>query len=619
MPLRNAKSLTVRPAGLSDAIDGTNAPPGAMAVLQNLIPSPWTRNQYVPRPASVQATSFSGFTTPGQITALLVLGNLVWGMISTGRNSGKDEPFCYNISTGAFVTISNVTSANSPTSPATSGDWTPPQMASITNGRIVITHPGYNFAGGYAVGWIDISSFSSSDLTGNTHSSTLIDTISLDVYQAGWQVGMAISGPGIPANTYIVSINTAGTSVVISNAATATASGVALTVTGGTPSAPLYGAGQTSPVNLTGQPVAVAQFSGRAYYAIGNGVTYSDSLIPNQITNASQALTLGDSNPVNAVSPLPLTNTVTGGTTQALVAFKGDNEFFQITGDQATSNLTVSAVPSSVGTIAPNSICGTPLGLAFIAPDGLRILQFSGTVTEPIGANGDGVNVPFLYAIDPTRICMAYNQNTLRVSVQNGLAAGQPVQEYWYHFSLKTWSGPHTFPAGLITAYQGTPSEGFVAAASGINAALWSSTATPTNNSTYTENGTALSFTYATTLLPDNQEGAMNAMVQGSLGIAVPAGGNYQVLAADEDGGTLGTVTLTGASGGASIWDSFDWGGATWGSANADFAQVPLLWESPLVFKQMSITVTGASAASLVIGNLYLKYQILGYNYEPPL
>lgn len=618
-----AKALTIRPFTLCDAIDGTNAPPGGMSQLQNLIPSPYTRNQFVARPAEVQANNFSSFIAPvDQSSVQLVIGDLVWGMLPTGRNSGHDEPYCYNLVTGTFVTISNITTANTPVSQTDVGDWTPPRMWQVNNGRIIITHPGYNFGGGYAIGWIDISSFSSNTVTGSTHSNTTIDTLSTDVLTGPeWQVGQHITGAGIPANTYITAIAANGLSITISNAASATAAGVTLTVTGGTPSAPIYGAGQTSPVALVAQPVDVSQFFGRAYYCVLNGVAWSDIGFPTQVTNANQAVLLGDTTPTNALAPLPLTNQVTGGTTQALIVFKGAQQFYQITGDAASTSspLTISSVPSSVGTLSPNSICGTPLGMAFIAPDGLRILRFSGTLDEPIGAHGDGVNVPFLNVINPTRTCMAYNNNTLRVTCNSSEVPTEPFLEYWYDFNLKAWNGPHTFPAALISARRTINGNDFVVTAQGIGAGLWVSDAVPNANSTYTENGNPMNFVYQTILLPDNNSGAMNSVVESMLGIAQPANSSYNVLASDELNGTLSVISINGMSGSATIWGSFTWGTVPWGSANAIYQQIPLLWDQPLVFKQMRITIAGVAAADLVLGNLYLRYEVLGYEYAPPV
>lgn len=615
MAITNRKPFTIRPFGVCDAIDGSNAPPGAMAALTNLIPSPTTRNQFVPRPASIKAANFSGFNTPGQPVAQLVLGNLVWGMVPSARNPGFDEPFCYNILSGAFVAIAGVTSGNVPSTQPTSGDWTPPVIASITNGRLVITHPGYNFASGFAIGWIDTSSFVSADITGTTHATTTIDTLSADVLTvAGWQVGYAIAGPGIPAATYITAIAADGLSITISQAATASTAGVTFTVSGGTPTAPLYGAGQTAPVALVGQPVSVALFTGRAYYAIDNYLQYSDSEFPTQITNVSQALVLGDSTAINALTQLPLTNQVTGGTTAALIAFKGAESFFQITGDAALSTLAQSAVPSSVGTLAPNTICGVPQGVAFIAPDGLRILGFGGTVSDPIGDQGMGVNAPFVYAVNPTRMCMAYNQNTLRVTVQNGLANGEPNQEYWYNLTRKAWTGPHSFPAALISAYfEGDAAIGFIVTGAGIPGALWSSTAAPGPNSTYTENGLPLTFAMTTTLLPDNEQAAMNSVVESTLTAALPAQQALTITAADENGNVIGSVVVSGTGQLPTTWGSFTWGAAVWASSQAPMRQIQLPWQAPLVFKQMSLTVTGNALAGLVIGNVYAPYSVLGY------
>lgn len=65
--------------------------------------------------------------------------------------------------------------------------------------------------------------------TGTTHTSTTIDSISAMTSIA---VGQSITGTGIPAGTYIVTVNVGGSSITISQATTASASGVSLTITG---------------------------------------------------------------------------------------------------------------------------------------------------------------------------------------------------------------------------------------------------------------------------------------------------------------------------------------------------------------------------------------------------
>lgn len=608
MPLRKAQPFTFRAFGVCDAVDGSNAPQGAMSQLANLVPNPTTKRQFVPRPAATQVTNFSGFTTPAQGEALLVVGTRAYGMIASARFAGKSEPFCYDLVNGVFVSIGNVTSANCPTSTATTGDWTPPTICMIGS-RIAITHPGYDGVTNF-VGWIDLRNFTTNTVVGDTNSNTTITNVHASPITAGVMVGDAISGAGIPANTYVTAMT--ATTITISNAATVSTPNTTFTITSGTTGAPIYGAGQTNGQPLAAVPVAVAQFNGRAYYAVNNGVQFSDALSPQQITNATQQLTLGDNTAVNALGGLPLANQVVGGTLQALIAFKQDSVYYQITGDPATNNLAANAVNGSVGTLAPNTICGTPFGLAYIAPDGLRIIGLDGKSSDPIGTDGDGVSVPFLYAVNPTRMCMAYDQNLLRVSVQNGFKNGQPVEEYWYDLTQKMWTGPHSFPASLIEAYHNGVND-FVLFASGINAKLWQSKTQPSATATYTENGAALSWVWKTTLMPDNEQASANQVVQTALGLVIPAAQTMTIMALDEQGATLDTITLTSTSVSGSIWGSFNWGSGVWGGAVIAYQEYTIPWHNALVFKQMAISINGPSIANFAIGNLYTKIQPTGY------
>src|SRR6516162_5177807 len=144
--LRQTRVIRYSPAGLSDSLDETDEFPGAMAVMQNLIPDPSTRNVWMIRPASVFETAFASFTTPGYISVFKVNGAFVYGLIATGRNAGHDEPFAYNLTTHAFVPVLNVLSTNVPASPTTSGDWVPPTM-DIMGVILAVTHPGFNGSG----------------------------------------------------------------------------------------------------------------------------------------------------------------------------------------------------------------------------------------------------------------------------------------------------------------------------------------------------------------------------------------------------------------------------------------------------------------------------------------
>jgi hypothetical protein len=644
-----------------------------MSSLSNLIPDPSTADVWVCRPAAVSKHVFGGFSSPGFQSGMLVVGDIEYGMIASARNAGKDEPYAYNLSTGAFLTVSGIINGNTPTSPATSGDWVPPILAQVGN-RIVVCHPGFP-GGATKFGWFDVSGFTSLPvgnstigsavitgnpsisgiqpgmtitstsfaagttvvstatvsvtLTGNTHSSTLLDNLPNITNLA---IGQTVTGQGIPSGTTIAAFPGGGTSVTLSQAATSTLAGISVsfggaTITastnaganttgvnfalaGGTKTAPQWGAGDTNINNLVSVPLGVAQFNGRAYFALGpNGIQYSDSGFACQISNNPnvQALLPNNGLSVTAIGPLQLTS-LTGGIVQSLIAFQGAAVMQQITGDPTTANLAMNSLPVATGTLAPLSIASCALGLAFIAPDGLRIIDFSARVSDPVGAAGAGVVVPFQFAVNPSRICAASNGKTIRISVINGRLSVSQTQEYWLDLVRKSWSGPHTFPASLIQSWGST----FVMTASGINAKTWQSDSEASLTSTYTENGTLLSWTSRTVLLPDNASGAMNAMVESTVAVALGAGFDATVLAADENGNVLDQVTIKGG-GTPAIWDTGVWNTMIWDGQSLPLQQRAIPWHQPIVFKQASIQVSAFSDYSVRAGNLYMRHEILGY------
>ncbi len=161
MAIRNGKPVRFTPKGLCDAFDATDAFPGACQLLSNLVFDQGNPELVVSRPGVGAAdTTFSGFTSPTYVSVYIVVGNVAYGMVSSARNPGHDEPFAYNIVTNTFITISGVTSGNTPTSPATSGPWTPPTMAVVST-KILVTHPGFSGTGSNFFGVIDITTPSS--------------------------------------------------------------------------------------------------------------------------------------------------------------------------------------------------------------------------------------------------------------------------------------------------------------------------------------------------------------------------------------------------------------------------------------------------------------------------
>jgi hypothetical protein len=633
MALRNAYRLRWQPRGLSDSLDGNNSPPGAMARLSNLIVDPRTDTSWVPRPAATLKTNFlrdptfwdqalwdvgfwdgqgSGIATSGSgfISGMLVVGDMVYGMVATGRNPGHDEPFAYNAHTGAFHTVAGVTAGNTPVSPPTDGDWTPPILAQVGT-KVVVTHPGFP-GGAIKFGWFDVSGFTSSSLTGTTTvGSPILTAMSSSPILAGWTAGMSLTGAGIPAGTTIVSVTS--TTVTLSANATAAAAGVAFTVAGGTVASPQWAAGDLSVFPLPSVPVSVVQFSGRAYYACGiNGVVFSDTLNATNRTNANQALLTGDGLPVTALGPLMLSTQVVGGIVQGIIAFQGNNKMQQITGDYATLNLAMNALPVATGTNAPLSIVPIPTGLAFISNHGLRVVATSGQVSPPIGDAGTGISQPFIYATTPTRICAAASADVLRISVRRGDLMDNPTQEFWYDLTRQVWNGPHTFPASLIQPWRDT----FIMTPFGINAQLWQSDPNPSPTTTYVENGVQLRWQYQPVLLPDDQDMHMIAIIQSSITIAVATNQvNAQMI--DDLGITRDTTMFPPDQGLPTLWDVGLWDVGIWDGQGAGiYRQRAMHWHVPLVAKQLTFRLSADSAAGLRVGNLSLRYQRLGYMLE---
>lgn len=375
------------PKGTVDSLDSSSTGPGGMSSLANLVPDPSTKGLFVPRPAAVQVTGFTGANLGG-IPVFFILGDIAYGMISAGN--GYDYPFIYNLATDVFSYPAGITLANVPATQSIVGDWTPPTMAQL-GAYIVVTHPGFTGAANGFFGWFDLTN----------------------------------------------------------------------------PAMPKWKSGNTTINPLVGVPIACSQFGGRIYYAIANAVQASDEFSPLTITNAGQALTVGGTNPITALSGLGFNNLVTGGIVQSLMIFKGVENIWQLTGDYSSTSSPwdLNTLNVATGTLAPNAVTPTPSGLAFVAPDGVRMIDFNGNISNPIGQFGSGLSVPFQKAVAPSRMAAAYNVQTLRIAVrlsatQASLPNGQGTVEYWYNFGLDAWTGPHSLPTVFIRPYK----ERFIAA-----------------------------------------------------------------------------------------------------------------------------------------------------------
>jgi len=533
--------LRYRAVSASDSVDATEDFPGAMASLKNLIPYPASKNYWMCRPGMSELTNFASFTTPTFISALLVVGDRAYGMIASQRFPGFDEPFSYDLNGGSFTTITGVTGANTPTSPATTGAWTPPTMA-LVGSEIIITHPGFSGVGANFTGVINV----------------------LD-----------------PTNPTWTSRNTATNALPV-------------------------------------VPTAVANFNGRAWYLCNPAggqprAYYSDSLVGGTITNASQSLTFDDNIPLTAAAGLPL-NSQLGGVVQSLIVFKGVTNMYQVTGDGAIGDLRYDALNKATGTDAPNSITPTPYGLMFVSPQGVRVIDFAANVSDPIGVGGDGVAVPFVYSNVPSRMCAAANASVIRITTQNNNAVGSPFQEWWYDMARKVWSGPHTCPASLIERWRDT----FVMAPQAQSHSLARSDVVHGTGTTFDEYGVDLTWQYQTAFLPDPGQMCEMAMVETTLNCAFDSTTpSFTVSFMDQDDAVIDSVVIA-ITGSPTLWGSFVWGASPWGGALTKLRKRQIPWSIPVVFQRGKLDVTGDSSTGTILGDMFMRYQMLNYLQQNP-
>jgi hypothetical protein len=427
----------------------------------------------------------------------------------------------------------------------------------VTNGmatNIILTSPGYD----YVVG--EVLQFP----YGSTYT----------------VLSVTATGPLGPGTGFSIPVSTVTTSALGSGGTGFLAEVVTLTNPGG------Y-------INFTTTPSWVRQFNGRSWFGINPAsgipsVIFTDVYALN-CTNANQALSFGDNTPLTAAAPLGLANLL-GGVVQSLIIFKSLNGIIQITGDATTNDLTVNQVPGGSGTISPRSLTEHPQGLLYLDHDGYRMVTLDGNCTDPIGVAGQGVVVPFLNPTNPSRVNAACNGSVLRVSVLN--SNNSTWEEYWFDSTRKIWHGPHTFPSTMIDVYQ----DNFVIASEAAPVGIWIGQAFPTLSSTFTENSVALSWTYQTTVLNDNQEMAQSEIAEMQIKTNNPDGLTSITVSAIEEGATLNSEVYTYPL-----------------TPILPLAAWPIDFNSPVVYNRLTIEITGASVGGFEIGDLYIRARVLGY------
>jgi hypothetical protein len=497
----------------------------------------------------------------------------------------------------------------------TKGIWVPRPAATLLTNFPGFTTPGF-ISAGYILGTRFYGLIASGRNAG--HDEPFIYDIVAGSFATLTGV-TALNTPTSPATTGAWEPPTmalVGTKLVVTHSGFSYASGQAFGwFETSDPTAVTWSAGNTTgALALPARPNAVAQFGGRAWFLVnpasGQPTAYFTDILLLNITSTTQALTFDDNKQLTAAVGLPLENQL-GGIVQSLIIFKSASNMYQVTGDLALSTLAKNAMNVATGTLAPRAIAVTPRGVAFVAPDGVRLVDFNARITDPVGEEGVGVNQPFVDALYPSRMVAASNANTYRVTVQNGGAAGTPTSEYWYDIVKQKWSGPHTLPLDLALPYNNT----FVVAPRGIPASLWQSDVVNTSLSTFTENGVNLQCVMQTSLLPDTLAMAENAVTESAVEIVLPLPpATVTVNAMDEDGvAIVPAVTLLRVGGGPSYWGTAIWGTSLWYGGSVKLRSVQVPWSKPVVFKRMSINIAFNAGTGLRVGALSMRYQQLGY------
>jgi hypothetical protein len=595
--------------------------------------------------------------------------NIIMSQTATATTAGSNI-FAWSPTTVKFgwldiggFSAANIIGNTIANAPAITGS---PNITGVQPG-MTISGPG--IAAGTVVNGTINTVFNISALT-VTGSPTIQLTTGFTQYAIG--VGQTVSGLGVPPNTTVLTFNVAGFSVTLTQAitagsggagipltlagaqilmsqnATTSANGVALTIAGGTAAAPLWGAGDLSvyPIASSTPPVFVAQYSNRAYYGVNTpnsaAVQASDAGSAAIQSNISQTLVFHNGIPVTAAAGLGLSNQL-GGIVQSLMVFQGDSNIQQITGDFASQNIAVNPLQTATGTLAPNSIASTPKGLMFVASDGLRLIDFNGNVSDPIGTYGKGISLPFINAVLYSRIAAAYNENVYRVTVSwippqtvaSVWGTSQRMDEFWFHADVGKWSGPHTsimdmivpLPAGntfigvahnppaSIPGFVLTDDAGFTltddtgvvvtddsgGSAIAAAAALFRSDVNPSSITIYTELGTPLTCAFTTALMPDNPGQMAIGMSQTTIMVGMRSGEQELLMTATDDMGQ----TLSRAY-------------VVIGPFSAP-AQRPIPWTSPLVFRQLRLSLTATASSTLQLGAINLRDEVLGYQLPYPV
>lgn len=533
MAIPQSHPMRFTPKGLTDAFDSTDEFRGACQGLTNLIFDQSNPELVVARTGVEQLAALG--SGAGFVSVHTSIDTRVYGLMASTLNPGRDQPFCFDIATGLFIPVLGITAANTPLSPATSGEWEPPTMASV-GVFIFVTHPGYAGSANH-FGWFDLTN----------------------------------------------------------------------------PAVPVWAAGTTTTNALTARPNAVANLYNRAYFAVGNQTQYTDPLTRNR-ASPNQALVIGDSGMLTALSGLPI-QTTSSGVISALVVWKL-TQLWQVTGDPTTLNQGLNFLSLSVGTNSPRTIAQSPAGLYFLSTAGPYFIDPLGTLralTNRIDSSDPDVQAPFINRQTPSRWAGVYNSSVYRLCGPTEVKGEVVTNDYWFDEKKRRWNGPHSFvwDCGSAMATR------FVLSSALHPGILISHQATPLLSSVYTDLGANYNVEVDSSTLPKVGDMLQKQVVESQIELGGTLGGaTYTIVAQDEGGDELDRVVITIPPSAGLIWGGGGlWGGGgVWaGGTTRPPRTYPIPWTKPLVFEKLQILVTAQAGANLQIGTFYARYQETGY------
>lgn len=527
-----------------------------MGSLQNLVPSPDTTDEWICRPGAV-LVSGTNFLQP---SCMVVVSGYACGLFIDPVRPGYETPFVYNINGNVNIPLGGtINNSTTPTAINTTGAWQPPH-AELVGIYIVLTHPNYSHLGTGYFGMINIS---------NINSPTY--------------------------NSYQLAVGTGGTT-------------------------------------LPSTPVWCSQFNTRAFFFCNPGtassaVFFSDIGSPNTFFNGTTApynnvLTFGNTLPLTCGGQLAFDNQL-GGQTQSLIVFQGTNNLYQITGDPAPVTtaaninqgaLAINSLNVATGTLAPNSVARTPKGLMFASPDGVRLIDFQGHVSDPIGFGGTGITVPVITSAIPSRMAAACNATTYRISTINGSLPGSPQQEWCLDTVRDLWYGPHTLPINLIVVYGST----FLASLTPSGSTgIFQTDIVPSSTSVYTELGQPMQCVWQSGYFPDrdmlDQLSSTRAILYKGYGTSV----TFNVVCLDSNGNSIPGGTVSNAYiAQQTNWGQFAWGYSYWLGATSGLSAAQLNWTQPLVFDRMSVQINFGAGQTIRIADLLVELNEENYTVQ---